>query len=170
MLTLIICASIGAILFIVFNYERIKDLFDYGILGALDGILGALAGVVIGLMIACIIPSKTETVITSYSLEAIQDGNGIHGSFFLGCGTVDNVMQYTFYYQQDGYYKLKQVNYQYAKIKYSEDKPKVEKYEKQPIKGAIINKFSLFCGCKKPNYIIYIPQGSIKQNYLLDAQ
>ncbi len=121
--------------------------------------------------IALAIPSKTETVIDTYLLETLQDNNSVSGSFFLGSGYINGEMKYVFYYETDGGYRMKQLKYYNVLIKYTSETPKVETYRKVQT-DAFINKFSVYmgdCGCNNKN-IIYVPKGTIKQNYNLDAQ
>jgi len=101
----------------------------------------------------------------------LQDNNSVSGSFFLGSGYINGEMKYVFYYETDGGYKMKQIDYDKALIKYTNETPKVETYREVQT-DAFINKFSVYmsgCGCNNKN-IIYVPKGTIKQNYNLDAQ
>lgn len=126
-------------------------------------------GVIIGTAIAFALPAKTEIVKTSYNLEALQDNNSVKGSFFLGSGQIEGKMKYVFYYERDGFYKLEQADYKEVKVKYSDEKPKAERFNRKNVKDAFINNFAIDRNCYQ-EYIIYVPKGTIKQNYSLDAQ
>ena len=168
MITIIICGIIGLIIAIVSifdGFDYIEDIIMY----FLFGILGALLGGLIGLVIAFALPAKTEIVKTTYNLEALQDNNSVKGSFFLGSGQIEGKMKYVFYYENEGYYKLEQADYSEVKVKYSDEKPKAERFNRKNVKDAFINNFAIDCNCYQ-EYIIYVPKGTIKQNYSLDAQ
>lgn len=170
MTTIIILAIIGAIIGVIASYDG-SDYLEEIFLYLSSAILGALIGGIFGFLIALAIPSKTETVIDTYYLEALQDNNSVSGSFFLGSGYINGEMKYVFYYETDGGYKIKQLSYDNALIKYTNETPKVETYREVQT-DAFINKFSVYmggCGCNNKN-IIYVPKGTIKQNYNLDAQ
>lgn len=142
-----------------------SDGFDYFIMV----FSGLLIGGVIGTAIAFALPAKTEIVKTTYNLEALQDNNSVKGSFFLGSGQIEGKMKYVFYYERDGFYKLEQADYEEVKVKYSDEKPKAERFNRKNVKDAFINNFAIDCNCYQ-EYIIYVPKGTIKQNYSLDAQ
>mgnify|MGYP003610993582 CR=1 FL=1 len=168
MITIIICGIIGLIIAIVSifdGFDYIEDIIMY----FLFGIIGALIGGLIGFGIAFALPAKTEIVKTTYNLEALQDNNSVNGSFFLGTGQIEGEMKYVFYYEKDGYYKLEQVDYNEVKVKYSNEKPKAERFRQKNVKDAFINNFAIG-GNYYQEYIIYVPKGTIKQNYSLDAQ
>ena len=141
-----------------------SDFEDY----FLSSISGILIGGFVGFLVALSLPAKTEIVKTTYNLEALQDNNSVKGSFYLGTGQIDGEMKYVFYYEKDGYYRLKQVDYNEVKVKYSDEKPKVELFNRKKVKDAFINNFAIDCNCYQ-EYIIYVPKGTIKQNYSLDA-
>jgi len=168
MITILICGIIGLIIAIVLNFDGfdyIEDIILYFIIG----MFGALLGGLIGLLIAFALPAKTEIVKTTYNLEALQDNNSVKGSFFLGSGQIEGKMKYVFYYENDGYYKLEQADYNEVKVKYSDEKPKAERFNRKNVKDAFINNFAIDCNSYQ-EYIIYVPKGTIKQNYSLDAQ
>lgn len=165
MVTIIIFAVIGAVIGVIAVYG---DELELAILGAL---FGGIIGFAIGIIIALAIPSKMETVIDTYYLEALQDNNNVSGSFFLGSGSINGEIKYVFYYETDGGYRMEQLSYDKTLIKYTNETPKVEFYRQEQT-DAFINKFSVRvrgCGCDSKN-IIYVPKGTIKQNYNLDAQ
>lgn len=167
MFTIIIITAIS--LFIAFYSEYTS----YGTSGFLDYIVisipGIFIGMIIGFFVALALPAKVEIVKTTYNLENLQDNNSVHGSFFLGSGQIEGKMKYVFYYENGGYYKLEQVDYNEVKIKYSDENPKAEQFNLDYVKGALINYFAIDINSYQ-EYIIYVPKGTIKQNYTLDAQ
>ena len=168
MITIIICGIIGLVIAIVSIFDGFDYIEDF-IMYFIYGILGALVGGLIGLLIALVLPAKTEIVKTTYNLEALQDNNSVNGSFFLGSGQIDGKMKYVFYYENEGYYKLEQADYNEVKVKYSDETPKAERFNRKNVKDAFINNFAIDCNYYQ-EYIIYVPKGTIKQNYSLDAQ
>ena len=168
MITIIICGIIGLIIALVSIFDGFDSIDDF-IVYFFFGIIGASIGGLIGLAIAFALPAKTEIVKTTYNLEALQDNNSVKGSFFLGSGHIDGKMKYVFYYEKDGFYELEQVDYNEVKIKYSDEKPKAERFNRKNVKDAFINNFAIDCNCEQ-KYIIYVPKGTIKPNYTLDAQ
>jgi len=175
MITIIICGCLAFLLGTYFLYRDISkynnkfSITDFWFSAAL-GLLIGFMGVIVGVGIAIFIPSKTEIKETVYKIEALQDNNTVSGSFFLGCGQINGDMKYVFYYQDsDSLFKLKQLPYEIVSIKYSNE-TKVTRYEEVLQKDALINKFSLGCGCGYPTYVIEVPKGTIINNYTLDAK
>lgn len=169
MWTIIILAIIGAIVGIVIIWGGIGDLKDI-LIYVSAAVMGAPMGAIIGIAVAVSIPAKTKLVVDAYKIESLQDNNSIHGGFFLGCGSVNGEMRYVFYYETDGGYKMKQLRADDVLIKYADDNPRIEVHKKIRTDD-LINKFSLRGGCGYcVKYIIYVPKGTIKQNYVLDAQ
>ena len=166
MWTIIIITAIALFIAIYHEYNSYYSDFEDYILVSITAIL---IGGIIGTAIAFALPAKTEIVKTTYNLEALQDNNSVKGSFFLGSGQIDGKMKYVFYYKNDGYYKLEQADYEEVKVKYSDEKPKAERFNRKNVKDAFINNFAIDCNCYQ-EYIIYVPKGTIKQNYTLDAQ
>jgi hypothetical protein len=166
MWTIIIITVITIFIACLMEYnEGYADFEDYLIVSFPALFIGAILGAVI----AFTLPAKTEIVKTTYNLEALQDNNSVKGSFFLGSGQIEGKMKYVFYYENEGYYKLEQVDYNEVKVKYSDEKPKAELFNRKNVKDAFINNFAIDCNCYQ-EYIIYVPKGTIKQNYTLDAQ
>ena len=166
MLTIIICAIIGIIFCIREVNTFAIDSWDY--LWAL--FIGAVLGAFLGFVIAIIVPTKTETKIDVYPIEALQDTEVGSGTFFLGFGQVGDKMKYSFYYETEGGYRLRQVDSDSTLIKSTYVLPRVEEYSRVPAKNRFWNRFSLYLRCAHENsFVIYVPEGSIKQNYNLDA-
>lgn len=166
MWTIIIITAIALFIAIYQEYNSYYSDFEDYILVSITAIL---IGVIIGTAVAFALPAKTEIVKTTYNLEALQDNNSVKGSFFLGSGQIDGKMKYVFYYENEGYYKLEQADYNKVKVKYSDENPKAERFNRKNVKDAFINNFAIDYNCYQ-EYIIYVPKGTIKQNYSLDAQ
>ncbi|MDD3773109.1 MAG: hypothetical protein PHC38_10710 [Weeksellaceae bacterium] len=166
MWTIIVITAIALFIAIYQEYNSYYSDFEDYILVSIPAIL---IGGIIGTAVAFALPAKTEIVKTTYNLEALQDNNSVKGSFFLGSGQIEGKMKYVFYYENEGYYKLEQADYNEVKVKYSDEKPKAERFKRKNVKDAFINNFAIDFNCYQ-EYIIYVPKGTIKQNYSLDAQ
>lgn len=168
MITIIICAVIGAVGGALFKYEKPYSLCEY-VIFIICAVFGLIIGACFGVFIALALPAKTELVKTeSYKIEAMQDNTSIKGSFVLGCGTIEGESVYTYYYEDKGFYKLGKVKCEKALICYSDSCLKVEHFETKDKKDAFINYFAI--NATEHKYIFYIPKGSIKQNFTLDLQ
>ena len=161
MATIIIIAILGVLLCIA-----AADSFG-------DFILLSLAGILISLFVsiplAIALPMSTYEKHYSLSIENLQDNNGTKGSFYLGLGQFKDRMTYVFYYNENGLYKMNQVDYQKVSIKISDNRPKVNVTQIYPIEGAFINYFAFDTDILDETYVIEVPQGTIKNNYNLDA-
>lgn len=164
MATIIIFIVIGIIVGICMGVDE----GDFG-LGIIFSLLFAILGGSLGYLVAINLPCKMETVKITLQLESLQDNGSVEGSFYLGSGQIDGTMKYVFYYKDGEYYKLWQADYKYSSIKYSDEKPKAEVFIQKEVKGAFINNFAIDF-VEEPTYIIYVPKGSIKQGFILDAQ
>ena len=170
MLTIIIMVVLfGGVSFYKEHKEWIRDWEDCDLL-LMATSLGICFGAILGLGIAFALPMKTESVQTTYNLEALKDNGSISGSFFLGSGQIDGEMKYIYYYEEDGYYKMGDIDNDKAKIKYVDGDPYIEEYKLKAKEGAFINYFAFDNLPEYTEYIIYIPKGSIKRDYKLDAE
>lgn len=167
MITVLIFAVLIGILVSATEWDYIDDFFDY-FPAFIQFMLGAIMGCLVGLFVAWLLPAKEQEVKYTYNLETLQDGNRVSGSFFLGCGTIDGKMQYVYYYESQDGYRMNQIDYDKVVIKYSADNPRIETYRMEPIKGKFINNFAF--DVTKERNIIFVPKGTIKQNFSLDAQ
>ncbi len=171
MITIILFALFG----LFFAIKAVWD--DYGYFDFVEIVMNTLGTIFIiflaalmGLGVAFMLPMKTTTKIDTYNIVCLQDNNSTNGSFFLGTGTIKGEMKYVFYYEENGTYKMKQTDYDNTSIKYS-DNIKVERYRQEEVKS-FINYFAIDDICSESNmqFIIYVPKGTIKNNYSLDAQ
>jgi hypothetical protein len=107
-------------------------------------------------------------VVSTESMEVVSDGSSTHGSFFLFSGYVKSDPVYNYYSRNDrGEYRLKQVYADYAFVTYTDATPQVIRYD--------IDSSNLWMALHVGwdtygEWEFRIPEGSIKQNYTLDAQ
>jgi hypothetical protein len=163
MTTIIILAIALAVGQLVFNLKEKVDWW-YGFLPMF--FFGAFCGAVA----AAFIPVKYERVDRSFQLESMNDGQSVKGHFFLGTGSVDGVFKYSAYIKEgENEYWLLTVPTTSASISYTGDTPTVG-YIYFVRKRVWWNYFGF--GINKPDdyYWFNIPAGSIKNNFVLDAQ
>lgn len=115
---------------------------------------------------------NSYTKVKTQNLVALKDNSSVHGDFFLGIGTVDEEIKYSFYYEEEpGVYMLKTLDADYVQIAYSEGQnPRLETRYDCSRPGAWL--MPGFDGCDEsyPDYRLVIPNGSIKSNFVLDAE
>lgn len=167
MITILIGIVIGIAIAIYNTYSSYwrSSIVEY----IINSIIGVVVGFFIGLAVAFMIPMKTYIKNYSLKIESLQDNNGFGGRFFLGSGQVDGKMKYVFYYEENGLYKMEQIDYDLVRIRYSDGIPKVNVGELS-FTESTINYFALDSDIGYKSYIIEVPKGSIKNNYNLDAQ
>ena len=133
--------------------------------------LSLVIGVLIGTLVALCIPAKTEPTTYVADIECINDDSGIRGRFYLCSGRINETMIYNFYYKTNkGGFKLLQVDVDKTSIYYSNKKPSYEYIVDERVDGSLLNYFSLGGYHEEGYYNIYIPKGSIKTDFVLDAQ
>lgn len=127
-------------------------------------------GFVLSILIALLIPLKTITVKYSCEIEAIQDNGSISGSFFLGSGHVNGGISYYLYVKGDNGIGMIKIDADNALIHYS-DNPHIVILKQEEDKNSLRNKFSIRPTHEQDNeYDIYIPKGSIRNDFTLDAK
>lgn len=159
MITIIICIIVVFIMILLVD----SDELEIAILG------GLVIGGIIGFVISYSLPSKREIVKTTYILESFEDNHSTDGNFFIGSGIIEEKTKYVFYYKKDDFYKLEMIDNENSYIKYIKDssKPRVEEFKTTDTK-CFRNYFAF--DSDEYKYIIYVPKGTIKQNYSLDTK
>ena len=166
MILIFIGIVIGIAIAIYQTYNGwLNDFTDY----ILSSFFGILLGGVLALIVAIMLPMDTYYKHYSLNIETLQDNNSVSGNFFLGCGQIEGKMKYVFYYEENGLYRMMQLDYNLVQIKYSDGKQKVNVTENYP-SDAFINNFAIDLDAFDKTYIIEVPKGTIKNNYNLDAQ
>ena len=170
MITIILFAVFGLYFAIKLIWEVAYYDFVNIVINAFETIFIIFIASLIGICVAFMLPMKTVTKVDTYKIVCLQDNNSTNGSFFLGTGMINGEMKYVFYYEQNGTYKIKQTDYINTSIKYS-DSIRVERFRQEEVKS-FINNFALddISSESSMQYIIYVPKGTIKNNYSLDAQ
>ena len=140
-------------------------------------VLGFLFGTFGGMIISFILPAKTHDVTQTIYLETLSDNTGVpSGSFFLGCGTIGSKSQYSYYVKKDTAFFLESIDAKGVPIIFIEDgsRPRIEFERNQMIKEGepgftIWNDWASDSDEDGPKRI-YVPRGTIKNAYTLDAQ
>lgn len=164
MWTIIILCALGIFIGIwqEKKYGYCPDFYDY----LLHAVLYFLLSVPVALILAFALPADLKKVKRISELEAINDGQSINGSFFLGSGHIEGRMQYAYYVKNGDFYRLWSVDASDAFVRYTNGKP-TRTIVKEEYTDAFINYFAL--DETSTYYIFDVPKGSIQSNYSLDA-
>ena len=171
MLWIIVLPVVLAISVFIFVCKNSYDGFEDYIMNFLLAILTFMLSALLGLAIAACIHfafgdnfPKKETVIEQ-ELSTLKLDNGINGSFFLGSGSIDSNVYLTHIIEENGTFKIEKTNAEIATIIYTDDKPYKE-IIKTNYKGFWANLITL--NFTKDKVVFYIPEGSIKENYVIE--
>jgi uncharacterized protein YacL len=150
------------------GYRDWQSIFE----GLLTATLGLIIGCIIALLVAFLLPSRLIEKKDVATIVNLQDNSSLSGRFFLGSGQINDKMVYVFYYESSpGIYKMQQIGYENAVIKYTTDTTAfVEQYTKVLDKTYFWNHFSIDNEICNVRYVINVPKGTIKTNFQLDAQ
>ena len=98
------------------------------------------------------------TIISTQPLKAIGIDENLHGSFFLGCGSIDSADKFIYIAKVDNLgYKVQEVDIDDCYI--------VEENIEQPYLEISNIKWRDWVVTSKDRYIFHIPPNSIKENY-----
>lgn len=106
-------------------------------------------------------------VTSSKDIIALQDNDSVNGNFFLGTGSVNDKMKYVYMVKDNEGYRMETLNANEVTIVYSDEK----KVEIQEARFANKN-IGLWFGVPMSDvkYKIYVPEGTIKNEYNIDLQ
>tara|TARA_R110002020_G_scaffold381847_1_gene592758 strand:+ start:189 stop:692 length:504 start_codon:yes stop_codon:yes gene_type:complete len=134
-----------------------------------NSLTGIVVGFLVGFTITFILPAETEVNIYNYDIETLQDNSSVSGDFFLGSGNIEGNMKYVFYYKTNGGFKMKQIDYDDVIIKYSETRKEVIEHKEEMVSDSWINNFA-YDASTVLEYEVFVPKGTIRSNFNLDAQ
>lgn len=86
-----------------------------------------MVGGLIGVLIALALPKKNHIESTYCDIESLQDNSSVKGSFFLGCGEINNEMKYVMYLRSNDVFYMKEIPCGNASIQYVDFEPKLVK-------------------------------------------
>lgn len=127
--------------------------------------------ILIGLSISNLIAGEAASyeplLIETQEIQAFSDNITPNGHFFLGTGTVESKAKYFVIIEKKIGSSVEQYDVENSYIKYTTDTPRVEHYHKVFTNPWVV----FFCGDEWCGYdVFYIPEGSIKENYVVDLQ
>lgn len=172
MLFLIIIAIIVIIAIAIQIYiDEYNNWFVRTVVGLGVGFITAVVCFVILCAILLIVDGSIDRPVKyseKSSIVCLSDNLTTKGSFFLGCGQIDGKFKYAYYVKTDIGYKLKTCDASSATIVYSDKSPYVDRIYKCLSKDSFW--YDYVCEKKLKQIIIYVPKGSILNDYQLDAR
>jgi hypothetical protein len=155
MYTIIICAVIGLVIGLM-----IKDL------QIILSILGAVIGVWIALFAGMAVTYDTTSYMEKYEIVSINDNSGVSGWYM----AMTPNMSFAMYIKtSEGYKLITQGNN--ATVKFDSINPRIEYTYVKPMDSTIDNfVLPLTKHTRLVKVIIYVPENSIKKDFLLDAK
>lgn len=171
-------ALVVAVLGVLFGIVVAIKVRDAGALfiSAIALFAAFIVGVVIDAPVAWVTRDKVDI---SYELAALNDGRSTQGSFFLGSGSIDSVSSFMFYAKEGDGYVLRDWPASSSKVVETDGTPRAvyscDDYGTVPRPFRWTTKMILDDGwgwidCQHAFVTFYVPPGSVKQQYDLDAQ
>lgn len=121
------------------------------------------------LFISNFIPNSTTNVIENHEnwIYSIKSDNSVNGSFVLGCGTIKDEQVYEYYIKTNYGYELKSISADNSAIKEIKSKhPEIVKRTSE-FKNKKLNDWFIPPSPNGPEYFIYVPMNTVKQNFSL---
>lgn len=161
---------IGFVVVGIYIYREFRNVAD----AIFTGILGGLFGAFIGFCVASLYSlDSVDARSEPQYLVNLKDGSSITGDFFIGIGHVDEEMKYSFYVEtEDNIFELKTIEADEAKISYIKEGERPYLTTHCDDYSALNPKLRLWSDrdCFFNDIIFYVPKGSIKSDYELDAE
>lgn len=165
LLSIAVCNIAFGVIYYISNRDYYVEVIN--LLGCAT--LGACVGCLIGIIIAFSIGNELTDCVSEVELVSLKDNSSVHGSFYLGSGVVNGTMVYTFYYKDGSGFKLKQLDYKRVQIKYTKGTPKVVTYTRCETNNPK-NYWGVSLDIGSQSYVIEVPEGTIQNNFRLDAE
>jgi len=147
-----------------------RSVFGFFIGCFIGSIVGLIFALIVGVFVKDVHPEWIETsVVKTINIMNIQDNSTTSGTFFLGCGSINGIMYYSYYeVVGDNEFKLCKLDVDVANIRYISEgeKPRIEQISRELSRDS--TNWGTWLG--NPQYNIYVPNGSIHNNFNLDAQ
>lgn len=175
MIVWIACIVIGALIgACIAASESYGDWVDISLGAFVGAFFGAVMGFMVAMMAGLIFYSGHVTVERTVRLESLQDGSSVRGSFFLGSGVIDEVSVFTWYEQpQPGSYRQARADADSSTVHYTDGAPRYIVHIEQIEGGSFWGTWG-FRGDSgdevNRTYDFYVPKGSVKSQYELDAK
>ena len=142
------------------------EIIGYGSLAFLMSIICAFMVLVLSSAVAEVEAQKTYHIAEDVDIYALQDNVTTEGSFFLGSGNVDGEFNYFYVEKTELGYTVKDIDADQAYIQYTSDRCHIER-QTYTFDNWFVN---LIAVPLSDRYIIYIPEGSILNNYSVDLK
>lgn len=171
MIYIIIGMIIGAILFLCTCETILGKIFGFfaGILGGFCA--GALIWITIGSVIGSFLPC--HYVITgNTNIVALNDNSATSGSFFLGCGTIDNKTVYKYVINTDNGKQVRELEDDDDTVIYIKEYNKNPKIEYKSWDFINQNYYWFSCPSILKDDVItfYLPEGSVTNKFSIDLE
>lgn len=162
-----ILVTIGIVIYLIWeDFLGFGEILGFGFLTLIAAFFGALLLTLFASAFAEAGAEKTYHVVEDVDIYALQDNIATEGSFFLGSGHVDGELKYFYVEKTDIGYTVKHVDADQTYIKYTSDRCHIERYT-YTYNNWLVN---LIAVPLTDRYIIYIPEGSIVNNYTVDLK
>ena len=143
------------------NWRTTFEMSSVMMVGAF--LIGAVVAVVMNVVSSFFLPTHYEY--KEYVLQSLQDGKDASGSFFLGTGYVDSYPSFTYYLEENGRYRLKSTNADFASVTYTSGTPKM--VERWKVDDQTI--WCMWTNKTLKDVEFQVPPGSVYKDYSLDA-
>lgn len=178
MIYLIIASIILVLVLSIICFIGTKKKYDFDMIFIICLMFGVIYIISCYAFFSSSVFNKKEIIkeydsIDTTHIVSLKDNLSVRGSFFLGSGIISNTMKYVFYIKNyDGSYSSQMIDADDVRIMYAKNNPRIEvtkhitEYrEKNVVENDILTRDSYVV-----SKIIYVPEGSIKNNFELDAQ
>lgn len=142
------------------------EILGWGFLTLICATGIAVVVTIISSSIAEVDADKTYHLSEDIEIYALQDNITTDGSFFLGSGHIDDELKYFYVEKTDLGYTIKNVDADQAYIQYTSDRCHIEK-QSYTFNNWFVRLIAIPLNDR---YVIYIPEGSIVNNYSVDLK
>lgn len=164
----ILCGAVYAIYaaYTLIAPSSAGDWVELCFLGTLSIVMGALAGSGFALGVGYF-PAQTFMVEDTVHLAALRDNSTVRGSFFLGSGSIGQEQRYFYMRKVGDGFKQDSIAASEAIVYEQDGEPRIVTYQSD-----FVNPMWYVIGLpsKSKDADIYVPVGSIVQNYHIDLQ
>lgn len=169
----LILTAIAALSFCIWHiYENRSD----GIAAIFSGIIIILCLAALIAMFDCLIPSVCQDPLSDQilyekdievPLEALADNAAAGGHFYLGSGYSKEDLKYYYCFETGNGKKIESVSSDEALIVYSNETPRIERYSARGFRTFWGYIFHIPC---TEYYKIYVPEGTIQNQFVIDMK
>jgi len=157
----------GIVMLVAFVFlSDFGDFLGRFAISFLMGMFGFMVGILLSLFLSLFAPK--EIVKTEIPLVAFSDGQSIHGSFFLGIGSINGEDVYSFYKRrEDGGIERGRVRSRNIPIYEEDRKDGVLEIHKRKVVGT----WSLWADVlQNTRYEFHLPEGTVVRQFVADLK